>query len=87
MADPRIEQIALPEALIFDLDGTLVDTVQDRISAWGRPAAVAAERCWYLGDATWDMVAAVAPRTVGWRHRRIGRRCGGSLRPRSGGRG
>jgi HAD superfamily hydrolase (TIGR01509 family) len=41
MPDQRMNQIALPEALIFDLDGTLVDTVQDRISAWERALAEA----------------------------------------------
>jgi HAD superfamily hydrolase (TIGR01509 family) len=36
MSDGRLDALALPDALIFDLDGTLVDTVQDRITAWAR---------------------------------------------------
>ncbi|MDO8484336.1 MAG: HAD hydrolase-like protein, partial [Candidatus Limnocylindrales bacterium] len=29
-----IDQLPLPNAVLFDLDGTLVDTVDVRISAW-----------------------------------------------------
>jgi HAD superfamily hydrolase (TIGR01509 family) len=34
-ADPtRLEDLPLPRAVLFDLDGTLVDTVETRIDAW-----------------------------------------------------
>ena len=36
---PTLADLAGPEALIFDLDGTLVDTVQLRIEAWRRALA------------------------------------------------
>ena len=29
-----VRDLPIPEAVIFDLDGTLVDTVQTRIDAW-----------------------------------------------------
>ncbi|MBA2701331.1 MAG: HAD family hydrolase [Chloroflexi bacterium] len=31
---PALERLALPEAVLFDLDGTLVDTVETRIDSW-----------------------------------------------------
>lgn len=36
-----IDEIPLPSAVLFDLDGTLVDTVETRISAWEQALAVA----------------------------------------------
>lgn len=36
-----IEQLPLPEAVLFDLDGTLVDTVERRIAAWEQALAEA----------------------------------------------
>jgi HAD superfamily hydrolase (TIGR01509 family) len=31
---PDIDQLPIPDAVLFDLDGTLVDTVETRIQAW-----------------------------------------------------
>jgi pyrophosphatase PpaX len=36
-----IDEIPLPSAVLFDLDGTLVDTVETRISAWEQALSVA----------------------------------------------
>jgi HAD superfamily hydrolase (TIGR01509 family) len=36
-----IDALPLPEAVLFDLDGTLVDTVETRIAAWERALAEA----------------------------------------------
>ena len=34
LVEHRLGQLPRPEAMLFDLDGTLVDTVDDRITAW-----------------------------------------------------
>ena len=41
MADPNGLHLPRPVAVLFDLDGTLVDTVETRISAWLEALAVA----------------------------------------------
>lgn len=38
---PAIDDIPLPSAVLFDLDGTLVDTVTTRISSWEQALAAA----------------------------------------------
>jgi beta-phosphoglucomutase-like phosphatase (HAD superfamily) len=88
MATTSIRDLPDPEAVIFDLDGTLVDTVETRIEAWRRtfgksafrPPAGARATDRLDGKRLAREVCALAGRPIDGRPRRSHRQ---ALRPRS----